>query len=73
MPAAKRDYCSGYADALITLEMISADEFKQLLEDRCQAIFGMSLQQRRMEFDVIHEPELLDAPAWRRKGVVVSW
>ncbi len=60
MPKEKRAYCNGYADALLISKQIDNLQLQQIIDLANMEVFGMTLKQRQYEFDIFHEPSLLN-------------
>jgi len=63
MPDDRKQYFSGYADALMTLKLLSQPELEALIEDANMKVFGMSVKDRREVLDIKADPSMFDSPA----------
>jgi len=52
MPNDRKQYFSGFADALMTLELLSQSQLEELVEDTNVKVFSMSLKERREVLDI---------------------
>ena len=68
MPNDKKQYFSGFADALLTLRLLSQVQLETLVEDTNMKVFNMSLKDRREVLDIKADPSMFDSPAWIRQG-----
>jgi hypothetical protein len=68
MPNDKKQYFSGFADALLTLRLLSQVQLETLVEDTNMKVFNMSLKDRREVLDIKADPSIFDSPAWIRQG-----
>ena len=64
----KKQYFSGFADALLTLGLLSQVQLETLVEDTNIKVFNMSLKDRREVLDIKADPSMFDSPAWIRQG-----
>ena len=68
MPNDKKQYFSGFADALLTLRLLSQVQLETLVEDTNMKVFNMSLKDRREVLDIKADASMFDSPAWIRQG-----
>ena len=58
MPNDRKQYVSGYADALMTLKLLRQPELEALIEDANMKVFGMSVKDRREVLDIEADPSI---------------
>ena len=68
MPNDKKQYFSGFADALLTLRLLSQVQLETLVKDTNMKVFNMSLKDRHEVLDIKADPSMFDSPAWIRQG-----
>ena len=73
MPNDRKQYFSGFADALMTLEVIDQAQLNEMIEAANMTVFQMPLQQRREEIDIKADPSMFDSPAWIRQGKTIRF
>lgn len=73
MPSDRKHYFSGYANALMTLDLLSQSRLEELIEETNLTVFNMSLKSRRERLDIKADPSMFDSPAWRRQGKTIRF
>ena len=68
MPNDRKQYFSGFADALMTLKLLNQSQLEALVEDTNMKVFNMSIKVRREVLDIKADPSMFDAPEWIRQG-----
>ncbi len=73
MPIDRKQYFSGFADALMTLGLLNQPQLEALVEDTNTKVFNMTLQERREVLDIKADPSIFDSPAWIRQGKTIRF
>ena len=73
MPNDRKQYFSGFADALLTLKVIDQAQLNDMIEAANMTVFQMSLQQRREEIGIKADPSMFNSPAWIRQGKTIRF
>jgi len=73
MPGDRKQYFSGYADALMTLVLLNQPQLEALVEDTNMKVFNMTLKERREVLDIKANPSVFDSPAWVRQGKTIHF
>jgi len=73
MPNDRKQYFSGFADALMTLGLLDQSQLETLVEDTNVKVFNMSLKERREVLDIKADPSMFDSPAWVRQGKTIRF
>ncbi len=73
MPNDRKQYFSGFADALMTLKLLNQSQLEALVEDTNMKVFNMSIKVRREVLDIKADPSMFDAPAWIRQGKIIRF
>ena len=73
MPDDRKQYFSGYADALMTLGLLDQPQLEALVKDANMKVFNMTLKNRREVLDIKTDPSMFDSPAWFRQGKTIRF
>ena len=73
MPDDRKQYFSGYADALMTLGLLDQPQLEALVEVTNMKVFNMTLKDRREVLDIKVDPSMFDSPAWVRQGKTIRF
>ena len=73
MPNDRKQYFSGFADALMTLGLLNQPQLEALVEDTNMKVFNMTLKERREVLDIKADPSMFDSPAWVRQGKTIRF
>mgnify|MGYP004284194063 CR=1 FL=1 len=73
MPNDRKQYFSGYADALMTLGLLDQPQLEALVKDANMKVFNMTLKDRREVLDIKANPSMFDSPAWVRQGKTIRF
>ena len=73
MPNDRKQYFSGFADALMTLGLLNQPQLEALVEDTNMKVFNMTLKERREVLDIKADPSMFDSPAWIRQGKTIRF
>ena len=73
MPDDRKQYFSGFADALMTLGLLDQPQLEALVETTNMKVFNMTLKDRREVLDIKANPSMFDSPAWVRQGKTIRF